>query len=93
MNIKTKEIVSSTEMIKSYKDCRKKAEDLGKIFVFKNNQPDAVMFSINEYERLSMPIEYMESLDVKDYEKVITTLPKESSKKSYPIWGTKIESA
>lgn len=89
MNIQTKEIVSSTEMIKSYKDCRKKAEDLGKIFVFKNNQPDAVMFSINEYERLSIPIEYIESLGVKEYEKVILTLPANVSRKNYPSWGKK----
>lgn len=87
MNIKTKEIVSSTEMIKSYKNCREKAEDLGKIFVFKNNQPDAVMFSIDEYERLSVPIEYIESLGTKDYEKVILTLPKDDGRKDYPLWG------
>lgn len=54
-------IVSNSDMIKNYKACRDKAEDLGKIFILKNNQPDAVLLSINEYERLSSIIEYFES--------------------------------
>jgi len=53
MNVPTKAIVSNSDMIKFYKLCRDKAECFGKIFVFKNNQPDAVLFSIAEYERLS----------------------------------------
>ena len=52
MNILNTSIVSNTEMIKNYKDCRKKAEELNKIFILKNNQPDAVLFSINKYEKL-----------------------------------------
>jgi len=50
MNISTKAIVSNSEMIKNYKACREKAEILSKIFILKNNQPDAVLFSIAEYE-------------------------------------------
>ena len=64
MNISTKSIVSNTEMIKNYKSCRQKAESLGKIFVLKNNQPDSVLFSITEYERLSVFIEYVENIEV-----------------------------
>lgn len=83
MNISTKAIVSNSNMIKNYKSCREKAESLGKIFVLKNNQPDAVLFSITEYERLSAFIEYMESLEDIDMEKVIELLPKEGSRRGY----------
>ena len=77
MNISTKAIVSNSEMIKNYKACREKAESLGKIFVLKNNQPDAVLFSIAEYERFSRVIENLESLEKEDITKVIQSLPVE----------------
>ena len=82
MNILTKAIVSNSEMIKNYKACREKAESFGKIFILKNNQPDAVLFSISEYERLSVFIEYLESLEEKDIAKFIESLPKEGNKLS-----------
>lgn len=85
MNILTKAIVSNSEMIKNYKACRGKAESFGKIFVLKNNQPDAVLFSIAEYERLSAFIEYIESLEEKDITKVIASLPMEGKRKRYSI--------
>ena len=47
-------------MIKNYKSCRLKADSYGKITILKNNQPDAVLFSIAEYERLSLFIEFIE---------------------------------
>jgi len=53
-------IVSNSDMIKNYKSCRMKADSFGKIIILKNNQPDAVLFSITEYERLSGLIEYAE---------------------------------
>ena len=83
MNISTKAIVSNSEMIKNYKGCRDKAEIFGKIFVLKNNQPDAVLFSIKEYERLSVFIEYLESLDETDISKFIASLPKEVNRRKY----------
>lgn len=85
MNISTKAIVSNSEMIKNYKTCREKAENFGKIFILKNNQPDAVLFSITEYERLSSFIEYFESLEGKDISKVIGSLPKEGNREMYSI--------
>jgi len=85
MNISTKAIVSNSEMIKNYKACRGKAESFGKIFVLKNNQPDAVVFSVTEYERLSVFMEYLESLEEKDIEKVIKSLPKEGNRENYSI--------
>ena len=85
MNISTKAIVANSEMIKNYKACREKAESFGKIFILKNNQPDAVLFSIAEYERLAVFIEYLESLEENDIAKVIASLPKEGKKKNYSI--------
>ncbi len=85
MNISTKAIVSNSEMIKEYKACRDKAENFGKIFVLKNNQPDAVLFSITEYERLSVFIEYLESLEGEDIAKFTDSLPKVGSRKNYSI--------
>lgn len=82
MNISTKAIVSNSEMIKNYKSCRDQAEKLGKIFVMKNNQPDAVLFSISEYERLSVLIEYLENLEVKDIDNFIKSLPKKGNRKT-----------
>lgn len=85
MNISTKAIVSNSDMIKNYKICREKAESFGKIFVLKNNQPDAVLFSITEYERLSVFIEYLESLEEIDIEKFIESLPKEGKRITYSM--------
>jgi len=85
MKILTSAIVSSSEMIKNYKVCREKAESCDKIFILKNNQPDAVLFSITEYERLSAFIECMGSLDENDIVKVIETLPMEGNRKSYSL--------
>ena len=91
MNILTKAIASNSEMIKNYKACREKAEILGKIFVFKNNQPDAVLFSINEYERLSTIIEYLESLEEEDKAKIVETLLKGVSGKRHSVNQTNNE--
>ncbi len=85
MNIFTKAIVSNSEMIKDYKSCREKAEQLGKVFVLKNNQPDAVLFSVLEYERLSVFIEYLESFEAKDIVKIIECLPKEGKRNNHSI--------
>jgi len=63
MIITTESIVSNSDMIKNYKSCRMKADSNGKIMILKNNQPDAVLFSIAEYERLSAIIECVEDLD------------------------------
>lgn len=85
MNISTKAIVSNSDMIKNYKTCREKAEGFGKIFVLKNNQPDAVLFSIAEYERLSVFVEYLESLEEKDIAKITASFPKEGKRMLYSI--------
>ncbi len=81
MKISTNAIVSNSDMIKSYKTCREKAEGCGKIFVLKNNQPDAVLISAAEYEKLSVLIEYIESLDESERASFIERLPAVLAKK------------
>ena len=85
MLISTNSIVSNSEMIKNYKACRDKAESCGKIFILKNNQPDAVLFSVAEYDRFSALIEFMETLDDKGIAAVIESLPIEGIRKVYSI--------
>lgn len=85
MNISTKMIVANSDMIKNYKNCREMAERLGKIFILKNNQPDAVLFSIAEYERVAAFLEYLETLEEEDIVKFANSLPKEGNRKIYSI--------
>ena len=91
MNIFTKAIVSNSDMIKKYKACREKAELLGKIFIMKNNQADAVLFSISEYERISVLVEYLESLADHEVEDIMKSLPKKGIQKKYSIEELKKE--
>jgi PHD/YefM family antitoxin component YafN of YafNO toxin-antitoxin module len=81
MKISTNAIVSNSDMIKSYKACREKAERFGKIFVLKNNQPDAVLISAVEYEKLSFLIEYLDSLDEPERNAYLEGLPAILAKK------------
>ena len=85
MKITSKSIVSNSDMIKNYKDCRMKADTYGKIFILKNNQPDAVLFSIAEYEKLSVIIEYMGGLNEQNFTKVIDSFPDEADKRIHQI--------
>ncbi|MGB4658388.1 MAG: hypothetical protein WBI07_04355 [Mobilitalea sp.] len=85
MTILTQAIVSNSEMIKNYKACREKADAFKKIFVFKNNQPDAVLFSIAEYERLSVLLEYLEGLNEEELNEVLEITLKNASVEKNPI--------
>ena len=85
MNVSTTAIVSNSDMIKNYKACREKAESLGKIFILRNNQPDAVLFSVSEYERLSVIIEYLESLEEKDLAEFLESLPEKGKRIRYSL--------
>jgi Phd_YefM. len=83
MLVSTKAIVSNSDMIKNYKACREKAEAMGKIYILKNNQPDAVLFSAAEYERISPFIEYLENMDESAIRELYETLPKTGARKEY----------
>ena len=80
MIIATDAIVTNSEMIKSYKTCREKAECYGKVFVLKSNQPDAILFSIAEYTRLSSIIEYLETFNENEVKKITESLQKPRKK-------------
>ncbi|MHB1485338.1 MAG: hypothetical protein ACYCYI_11835 [Saccharofermentanales bacterium] len=90
MKILTRSIVSNSEMIKNYKTCREKTDELGMIYIFKNNQPDAVLLSISEYSRLAPMIEYMERFGEEDIKNLAEYLQKEQiSKKIFIDTSTK----
>jgi hypothetical protein len=78
-------IVSNSEMTKNYKTCRGKAERLGKIFVLRNNRPDAVLFSINEYEKRSAAIEHQETIEERNGIKPLEPLPEDATRKRYAV--------
>lgn len=80
-------VVSNSDMIKAYKACRDKAEVFGKILIFKNNQPDAVLFSITEYERFSQFIEYLEFLNDEELSTVLHSLPGIADRRKHPRNG------
>jgi len=82
MKMSAKTMVSNSLIIKNYKGCREKSKAFGKIFILKNNQLDAVLFSIDEYERLSVIIEYLESHEETDINTFFGSLPKEEKRKN-----------
>lgn len=63
MKIPKEAIVSNSDIIKNYKTQRERAEIIGKLFVFKNNQPDAVLFSMTEFEKVAEILELIEYMD------------------------------
>ena len=75
MNISSNSIVSNSDMIKNYKRCREKAEGLGKVFVLKFNKPNAVLFSIREYKKISKSLEQIEHQDDIENAKTKDDLP------------------
>lgn len=79
MKITTNTIVSNSDMIKNYKSCRMKADSFGKIIILKNNQPDAVLFSIAEYKRLSDLIECVEGISEQEMNRAVELLSAEMS--------------
>jgi hypothetical protein len=63
MKIPKEAIVSNSDIIKNYKTQRQRAEIMGKLYVFKNNQPDAVLFSMTEFERVAELLELIDHMD------------------------------
>jgi len=74
MKIPKNAIVSNSDIIKNYKTQRDKAEENGKIFIFKNNQPDAVLFSITEFERVAELIECIEHMNEEKIKLILTMI-------------------
>jgi PHD/YefM family antitoxin component YafN of YafNO toxin-antitoxin module len=84
MKISKSAIVSNTEIIKNYKKHRDLAEGLGSIIIFKNNRPDAVLFSIKEYDRISAILEAFDSLNEEEVSHVLEFIRKEKTKDIIP---------
>ncbi len=84
MKILKSAIVSNSDIIKNYKTHRDRAEELGKIFVFKNNQLDAVLFSISEYERISDILEAIETLNESEVLALLTLIQKRNFMSAIP---------
>jgi PHD/YefM family antitoxin component YafN of YafNO toxin-antitoxin module len=64
-------IVSNSDIIKYYKAQRDRVEIHGKLFIFKNNQPDAVLFSIDAYEKVSDYLELLETMNEEERAKLL----------------------
>jgi len=85
MKIPKDAIVSNSDIIKNYKSQRDKAEIIGKLFVFKNNQPDAVLFSISEFEKIAELLELIDSMDVIEIQHILKTIQDQKKKVSYVL--------
>lgn len=85
MKIPKEAIVSNSDIIKNYKSQRDKAEIIGKLFVFKNNQPDAVLFSITEFEKIAELLELIDSMDVIEIQHILKTIQDQKKKISYVL--------
>lgn len=81
MKIPKQAIVSNSDIIKNYKTLRDKAEVIGKLFIFKNNQPDAVLFSMTEFERFAEILELIEHMDDEMIKHISDTIKEYKSKR------------
>jgi len=62
MLIESDEIISATEMVKNFANCREKAKTHSKMIIFKNNKPDLALVDIDEFEKIINRIELLEDL-------------------------------
>ena len=62
-NRDSKEIVSNSDMFRDYKNIRKKAKELGKIIVMRNNKPDMVLIDFERYKEIVQLIKKIENLE------------------------------
>lgn len=82
MKIPIEAIVSNSDIIKNYKTQRDKAEKIGKLFIFKNNQPDAVLFSITEFEKVAELVELIEAMDEAEIAGIIEVIQDQQNRQS-----------
>lgn len=52
MNIPSDRIISATKIQGEYKEVEKMLKEKGILFIFKNNKPDLVIMTFDEYEKL-----------------------------------------
>jgi PHD/YefM family antitoxin component YafN of YafNO toxin-antitoxin module len=80
MKIPRRAIVSNSDIIKNYKTQRNNAEALGKLIIFKNNKPDAVLFSISAFDRIAEILEEIETMDDTELANILEMIKDHKSK-------------
>ncbi len=85
MKIPKNAIVSNSDIIKNYKTQRERAEIIGKLFVFKNNQPDAVLFSMTEYEKIADLLELVETMNEVEINHILEMIQDHKKKISFTL--------
>ena len=85
MKIPKNAIVSNSDIIKNYKTQRERAEIIGKLFVFKNNQPDAVLFSMTEYEKIADLLELVETMNEVEINHILEMIQDHKEKISFTL--------
>lgn len=85
MKIPKNAIVSNSDIIKNYKTQRERAEIIGKLFVFKNNQPDAVLFSMTEYEKIADLLELVETMNEVEINNILEMIQDHKKKISFTL--------
>jgi hypothetical protein len=85
MKIPKEAIVSNSDIIKNYKTQRERAEIIGKLFVFKNNQPDAVLFSMTEFERVAELLELIDYMGEAEMSNILALIKDHKKKILFAI--------
>jgi hypothetical protein len=85
MKIPKEAIVSNSDIIKNYKTQRERAEIIGKLFVFKNNQPDAVLFSMTEFERVAELLELIDYMGEAEMSNILALIKDHKKKNLFAI--------
>ena len=78
-------IVSNSDIIKNYKSQRDRVEITGKLFIFKNNQPDAVLFSMTEYEKIADLLELVETMNEVEINHILEMIQDHKKKISFTL--------
>lgn len=85
MKIPKNAIVSNSDIIKNYKSQRDRVQTIGKLFIFKNNQPDAVLFSIDAYDKVADYLELLETMDEAESEKLLQMIFEQKKRISHQL--------
>ncbi len=62
LEITKNEIVSSSELVKSFSKLRNKVKENSRLIIFENNKPDLVLIDFNQYEKILEQIDTMEDI-------------------------------
>lgn len=64
LTIKENEIVSTTDIVRDFKTCRKKAKELDHVIIFKNNAPDLALVDYKSYSKLVKLASILDDIDI-----------------------------